>query len=86
MKKTDLIPYKEILKVSIYKKLIKKEFQNFRWQYYHDNSILDVSNVYEKSQKQEARKFVGISWNSNRQLPCEINRELQSSQAISTTC
>ena len=56
MKKTDLIPYKEILRVSIYKKLIKKEFQNYRWQYYHDNSIPDVSNVYKKSQKQGAKQ------------------------------
>ena len=57
MKKTVLIPYKEILKVSIYKKLIKKEFQNYRWQYYHDNSIPDVSNVYKKSQKAESKKI-----------------------------
>ena len=57
MKKTVLIPYKEILKVSIYKKLIKKEFQNYQWQYYHDNSIPDVSNVYKKSQKAESKKI-----------------------------
>ena len=30
----------------------------------------------KKVKKQEARKFVGISRNSNRQLPCEINCEL----------
>ena len=57
MKKTFLMTYKKILKVSIYKKLIKKEFQNFRWQYYHDNSIPDVSNVYKKSQKAESKKI-----------------------------
>ena len=57
MKKTVLIPYKEILKVSIYKKLIKKEFQNYRWQYYHDTRIPDVSSVYKKSQKAGSKKI-----------------------------
>ena len=32
--------------------------------------------MHGKSHKQEARKFDRISWNSNRQSPCEINREL----------
>ena len=57
MKKKDLMPYKKILKVSIHKKLIKKEFQNNRWQYYYDNSIPDVSNVYKKSQKAGSKKI-----------------------------
>ena len=30
-----------------------------------------MSNVYRKSQMHEARKYVGISWNSNPKLPCE---------------
>ena len=34
--------------------------------------------MHGKSHKQEARKFDRISWNSNRQSPCEINRELGS--------
>ena len=35
-----------------------------------------MSNVYRKSQKQRARKFDRISWNSKRQSPCEINCDL----------
>ena len=30
----------------------------------------------KKVKKQEAREFVGISWNSNLKSPCEINRHL----------
>ena len=30
----------------------------------------------KKVKKQRARKFDRISWNSNHQSPCEINREL----------
>ena len=35
-----------------------------------------MSNVYKNSQKHEARKYVGISWNSNLKLACEINCDL----------
>ena len=31
----------------------------------------------KKVKKQEAREFVGISWNSNLKSPCEINRHLR---------
>ena len=75
-KKTILIIYKEILKVSIYKSCFSSRFQNYPLKYYHDNSIPNVSNVYKNSQKHEARKYVGISWNSNQQLACEINCDL----------
>ena len=75
-KKTILIIYKEILKVSIYKSCFSSRFQNYPLKYYHDNSIPNVSNVYKNSQKHEARKYVGISWNSNRQLACKINWDL----------
>ena len=34
----------------------------------------------KKVKKQRARKFDRISWNSNRQSPCEINRELCQNQ------
>ena len=33
--------------------------------------------------KHEARRYVGISWNSNRKLACEINFHLQSGPKIS---
>ena len=75
-KKTILIIYKKILKVSIYKSCFSSRFQNYPLKYYHDNSIPNVSNVYKNSQKHEARKYVGISWNSNQQLACEINCDL----------
>ena len=35
-----------------------------------------MSSVCRKSQKHEARKYVGISWNSNLKLPCENNCDL----------
>ena len=35
-----------------------------------------MSSVYRKSQKHEARKYVGISWNSNLKLPCENKCDL----------
>ena len=39
-------------------KIFLKQFLNYPWQYYRDNSIPDVSNVYKKSQKAES-KFEG---------------------------
>ena len=35
-----------------------------------------IAKMHGKSHKQEARKFDRISWNSNRQSPCEINCDL----------
>ena len=32
--------------------------------------------MHRKSQKHEARKYVGISWNSNLKLPCENKCDL----------
>ena len=40
------------------------------------HEVANIANMHRKSQKREAKKCYTTSWNSNRQSPCEINREL----------
>ena len=70
-KSSIMLLLKDELQVRTDIKCFWNDFQKNLWQYYHYNSISDVSSVYRKSQKHEARKYVGISWNSNLTLPCE---------------
>ena len=41
------------------------------------HQVANIANMHRKSQKREAKKCYTTSWNSNRQSPCEINRELE---------
>ena len=41
-----------------------------------------MSNNREKGQKAQSKKKSGISWNSNRRLPCENNRELEHNSSL----